>query len=603
MRVIVVSVARAHTVGGASPLSRAEPRIAAALGEPPWTPEGTTRTDRRCAGTRRFRIDVTTNEPATTGPLIHRFSSGWAAAWTGHIDDVSFTADRPTPATVADLAGSFALLAAGDDVAVAATTAHRMEPLYVAAGAELLVVSNSARAAHRIAGLPHGPVPLEALIGLSGAGFMLNDVTPFPGVSAVPAGSFLRITPEGVSTQRLPEPDIDPDAPLEEVADSVSRALTEAAAAIARSSGEVIVRLTGGKDSRLAAAALAAAGARFTAVTSGVPSHPDVVLASKVAATLGVPHEVGPPAGATAAGDVVAVCPVSRAYRSLRGCDNMLTTYETIGLSGPYADGTVTLGGHGGELLRGGFAYGVPPASEEVVIRRFRRRVAPHQMLLSSLAREELERMTEHWRAIILSDPHRGSDVFYREIRNGRWHAVANSVYSIAGPRRSLLADNRAVRLVSAWRPDHVAEERLAHAVLHRLHPDLCQVPLTKRWRFERHGPTGDCDANTWSDREPPAVDSGAAWNWKVSYPVRLHDHLAEVILSSPLYDYLLRRSEVDRFLAETRDTRTAGQAKLAWALYTVGQLLNGLDTSPKEPVAGPRVDIPIPPAEPALVE
>lgn len=273
----------------------------------------------------------------------------------------------------------------------------------------------------------------------------------------------------------------------------------------------------------------------------------------------------------------------------------MLTSYETISLSGQYADGTVTLGGHGGELLRGGFAYGVPAASERVLRSRFHNRVAPHDSLLSSLARDELARMTADWQALVLSDPHRGAEAFYREIRSGRWHAVASSVYSIAGPRRSLLADNRVVRLVSAYRQDYAAEERLAHAVLHRLCPQLCRVPLTKRWKFERLGPTEDCDPSSWADREPPAVATGAAWNWKVAYPAALHDHFTEFILGSPLYDYLLHRPQVERFLAAARDTRTGTQAQLTWALYTTGQLLQGLDAASHEPIAGPRVDIPIP--------
>jgi hypothetical protein len=598
LRVFVVTVSKRRLLGDRRLPPSVEARIEAAFKQPPWRTESTTRRDTWISPSGGVRLDVITNEPITTGPLIHRHASGRAATWTGHIGDPTFTGDGPPPEVVARLPGCYALAIVNDNGAEGSTTIHRIEQLYVAEGRDVTVLSTSARVAYVVSGQREAQPPLDALIGLSGPGFMLSNATPFPGVAAVPAGSRVVLSTNGKSVYPLPPEDIDPDAPLEELANAIADALVAAAATVGRTPWSKTVQLTGGKDSRLAAIALATAGVEFTAVTSGVETHPDVVVARHVASVLGVPHEVRPPAGAVAQGDRVEVWPLRRAYHALRGCDGMLTCYETLNIGGRYDEADLTLGGHGGELLRGGFAYGFPPSTQAAVEKRLASRTGPHRQLLTEAAAGQLDRIVAPWKDLITADPHRGSERFYRVIRTGRWHAVARGVYQIRGPRRSLLADNPVVRIASAARQDLAAEERLFHAVMHRLRPDVCAVPLySKRWNFEKSKPSSECDPATWLEREPPPGGQEVAWNWKASYPAALHTYFTDTILAAPLFGSLLDRQRTEQFLADTLDRRAASQAQLVWALYTTSQLVAGLGSAPTEP-DGPVFDIPIPRAE-----
>jgi hypothetical protein len=596
MRIVIATVRKRRFLGTRAIPPAVERRIAQALENPPWGSSATITRDCWTSTSDAVRIDMVSNEPEGRPPIV-RYPTGRAAIWTGYTDEDAFVDGPPSLGMAAELPGCFALVTAAEHEAIGVTSVHRIEPLYYAEGEQVLVLSNSARMAYQVAQVPGSEIPLAALIGISGPGFMLNDETPFPGVTAVPAGAYVSLGPHGSMVRSLPAPDVDPDSPLETVVGRLTDALISAAEVIGRTPWKRTVQLTGGKDSRLAAVVLAAAGVEFAASSTGVLTHPDVILGRRVAQLLGAAHEVRPPVGAVRDADVVEVRPLKRAYSALRGCEGMLSAYETINLNGSYRSGAMNLGGHGGELLRGGYAFGVPSAPTSQLLRRLGGTIEPHRRLLSQQACAELDRIAEPWRSLMSSDPHLASERLYRVLRTGRWHAVAHSVYSIAGPRRSLLADNRVVRLVSAARQNLAAEERLTHAVLHRLRPDVCAVPLyPKRWNFEKKQPATDCDAESWAERTPPAATEQQAWNWKASYPVELHKYFTEVILAAPLYNDLLARPQVESFLEETAEERSRPHANWVWNLYTASQLIAGLGSQPAEP-DGPVFRIPIPKA------
>jgi hypothetical protein len=114
-------------------------------------------------------------------------------------------------------------------------------------------------------------------------------------------------------------------------------------------------RVTGGKDSRLVAAALATARVPFRARTHGFAGHPDVVVAGLIAATLGVEHTVTRPRppGVPDEADVL-----GRLRAAVLVSDGMLSAFENVGRPDPRpASGPAEAGGHGGELLRGGYAH------------------------------------------------------------------------------------------------------------------------------------------------------------------------------------------------------------------------------------------------------
>ena len=76
---------------------------------------------------------------------------------------------------------------------------------------------------------------------------------------------------------------------------AVAAALVEAVGPLGERGVPVELSLTGGKDSRLIAAALTAAEVPFRARTHGFASHPDVIVAAMIASRLGIEHVVTEP--------------------------------------------------------------------------------------------------------------------------------------------------------------------------------------------------------------------------------------------------------------------------------------------------------------------
>src|SRR6202041_297865 len=109
-------------------------------------------------------------------------------------------------------------------------------------------------------------------------------------------------------------------------AKGVADALVAAVAPLRDADAPVQLSLTGGKDSRLIAAALVKAGVPVTAVTHGFADHPDVVVAAEIARRLGIEHVVRTP---TAPGQRVDV--LGRIRATVLVADGMLSAFENVG--------------------------------------------------------------------------------------------------------------------------------------------------------------------------------------------------------------------------------------------------------------------------------
>src|SRR3984885_7905482 len=94
-----------------------------------------------------------------------------------------------------------------------------------------------------------------------------------------------------------------------------------------------------------------AGGGPVVARTHGFADHPDVVVAAEIARRLGIEHIVRTP---TAPGQQVDV--LRRLRATVLVADGMLSAFENVGRPDPAASPVITAGGHGGELLRGGYA-------------------------------------------------------------------------------------------------------------------------------------------------------------------------------------------------------------------------------------------------------
>src|ERR1700722_13093855 len=125
-----------------------------------------------------------------------------------------------------------------------------------------------------------------------GLGSPVGAATPFRGVRALAARRQLTVTAGRLTEAAVPRDDA--AAP-----DGSYGAGAAGPVAAVRPLGErgvpVELSLTGGKDSRLIAAALTAAQVPFRARTHGFASHPDVIVAGMIARLLGIEHVITEP--------------------------------------------------------------------------------------------------------------------------------------------------------------------------------------------------------------------------------------------------------------------------------------------------------------------
>ena len=177
----------------------------------------------------------------------------------------------------------------------------------------------------------HDPLHLCALLN---PGFPLGSVTPFTGVTAVGPSTTLRCSTgrctrrtaalaSGGAAAAMPAAGrpgraaagVQGSGPGRPGARDVAEGLVAAVAPLRDAGSPVELSLTGGKDSRLIAAALVKAGVPVVARTHGFDDHPDVVVAAEIARRLGIEHVVRTPAAPGAAGRRARQDPRHRARR------------------------------------------------------------------------------------------------------------------------------------------------------------------------------------------------------------------------------------------------------------------------------------------------
>jgi hypothetical protein len=252
----------------------------------------------------------------------------------------------------------------------ARTGLARVDPVYVAETPGAVVVSDRAAWAAAVTGRlrDHDPVMVGAFLQL---GYPLRAATPFRHVRALGGDQALRASGGRPVISRADGGDAGRagggsgcagwgDGAAGGGASRVAAALVDAVTPLRDAAAPVELSLTGGKDSRLIAAALTAAGVPFRARTHGFASHPDVIVAGMIAERLGLEHTViePRPAATGLAPDQDEV--LSRLRSAVLMSDGMLSAFENLGRPDPVTAARsarpVQAGGHGGELLRGGYA-------------------------------------------------------------------------------------------------------------------------------------------------------------------------------------------------------------------------------------------------------
>jgi len=348
----------------------------------------------------------------------------------------------------------------------ARTGVARVDPVYVAELPGTVVVSDRASwaaAVTRRLGTPD-PVMIAALLNL---GFPLGDATPFRGVRALGAARSLRAVGGRLAVREAPAA----------LSATTATALTDAVAPLSEAAEPVELSLTGGKDSRLIAAALSAAKVPFRARTHGVTAHPDVTGARAIADRLGVEHVVTEPKppGEASAADVLA-----RLRSAVLVADGMLSAFENTGRPDPvFAATPIQVGGHGGELLRGGYAsYARNPLRGA---EQFRRLTTRRLRLLTPAAARGYLAALAPWTARFPRGPMRALDDFYLANRAGRWSAAARQAYRLRSELIQPFFDDGVVRAARAVPLRDRVSGQLHRDLLAALMPELADIPYAGR--------------------------------------------------------------------------------------------------------------------------
>ena len=478
-----------------------------------------------------------------------------------------------------DRSGSFAGTIGPDDSGAglrARTTLTRIDPVYAASVPGAVVLSDRAMWAASVADRL-GSFDASHACALLNTGFPLGAATPWKGVSALPPAADARAADgrltvdSGALTPALtPGPGTLTLGALEAGtlplggqignAGSVAAALVAAVSPLKEAGEPVRLSLTGGKDSRLVAAALVAAGVPVQGRTHGFGEHPDVTVAADVARVLGIEHEAVTPAEPGTETDVLA-----RLRATVLVADGMLSAFENVGRVDPRRSPALTAGGHGGELLRGGYAEtaagrrAAPLRAVEVL----RRLTTKHNGLLRRGVRAGYMASLAPWsRTAVVRGPLAMLDDFYLVNRAGRWSAAARQAYLIRERLAQPLFDEGVVRAARAVPLGSRTDGSLIRAAITELCPSLADVPFAGK---------------------PAKGTVPATFDWRRQYGPRIAEFFRSYTLDqgSPggLFDVVSRDAAEEALAPPHADRGTV------WALATLACLYSGDYRNARDPV------------------
>jgi hypothetical protein len=479
----------------------------------------------------------------------------------------------------------------------ARTSLTRIDPVYAAQLPDAVILSDRAMWAASVAARLAVHDPMHACALLGGPGFPLGMVTPFAGVLALDGATSaevracqLQVWPSAgghiaaddlaaagiraADTSAWPGAGSLPGGGSLPGAARVAAALVAAVSPLRALAEPVELSLTGGKDSRLVLAALVRAGVPVRAKTHGFPEHPDVTVAAEIARRLGIEHVVREPATPDKKIDVA-----TRIRATVLVADGMLSAFENVGRPDHSPGLVITAGGHGGELLRGGYAEAATTTPNDSGAIAHAKRAARGAELLRRLttrhiallragpAARYLASLTPWTGAALAHGPLQALDDFYLVNRAGRWSAAARQAYLVRENLIQPLFDDAVVR---AAREVPLAERvsgALPEAVLRQLCPELADVPYAGK----------------------PAKDSvPSTFDWRRQYgdvTARfLRDYTLDLGSTSGLFD-VVSQPAAEKALALPHADRGTVWALATMACLSSGDFRNARTQAPLLPV------------------
>lgn len=500
-----------------------------------WSPE------------RRSAIWLASNEGASEPVLTGEREAGLVLSSFGISLDTITGSYGFSESALRRAPGAFLGIRADDAGIDVVTDAAALYPVFWAeAGAHWLVSNRLALVEHVREALTGKPRSwdLASLRHYGNQSHYFGRDTCFEDVKAMGVHELLRLTGEGVSTRTWfqTESALQPgDRDYAEILAQLADALVDACRPMV-ASGVCNLPISGGRDSRLIAAAASHwTETTFSASTSGMPDHPDVVIARIIAERFGWPHTFTPPSPVPTL--IKAEDPVAKAKTVLDQFDLTSSAWDNVV---PYRQfvNRVSASGVGGEIMRGGYAatYPVAPTVERaagVINTIMVREGSVFDPSGDAIVRER----ARPWLAMAESDPFLVLDRLYHQDRNRRWVAARRNGERLRAHVADPLLDNRVVLSMLRIAPAIRWTERMFFDVLLQLAPQLVDVPIEgSRWRFESEGPAADMPSHvrdTWAARFSMKVELAqrrheAKWLMHPGYRSEVFEAIRERALAAP---------------------------------------------------------------------
>jgi hypothetical protein len=247
--------------------------------------------------------------------------------------------------------------------------------------------------------------------------------------------------------------------------------------------------------------------------------------------------------------------------------DGMLSAFENVGWPDPPGVPALTAGGHGGELLRGGYAETAGRSGTSGGLRRVlspAKRAARSAELLRRLTTRHLGLVQRGpaaayaaslapWTGPLARNPLGALDDFYLVNRAGRWSAAARQAYLLRENLAQPLFDDAVVRAARTVPLRDRISGKLSADVLAELSPELVDIPLAGK----------------------PAAGAGPApFDWRRQYgetiSTFLRGYILDLGLTGGLFDVLSMQA-VEKVLTPPHADRAT-----VWALATAACLYSG---------------------------
>lgn len=345
-----------------------------------------------------------------------------------------------------------------------------------------LAVSTSSLRLARLAPTGLDPVAVEEYLR---TGVIYEDRTLFREVRKLAPATVYRLSPGGgLAARRYWSFDeLEPAAPnAAAAADRLAAALTAAASRIGRAFASPVCDLTGGFDSRAVVASFLRAGVKFETTVSGPEGSPDVVIAGRLAAIAGIPHQRIEPAAPPSAAQVKAAVALTDGecdpveYARIAEIHRRTVGRFDASINGSYGE---VARGYWWELLGPRAGQRRPIDARSLAVKRYLTAAESPDLYPAGAGLD----LPAHLAAIIgrCATAQRNTaqmDQVYLLVRMQRWQGRIASATDQIRPCLSPFMFRSVLESALRTPPRLRRRNRLMRDVIHRLRPDLAAEPL-----------------------------------------------------------------------------------------------------------------------------